>query len=657
MTATIAPYGTWKSPISSDLIVAKTIRLLDVALDGEDAFWLEGRPSEGGRSVLVRRSPDGTIADVTPPGFNARTRVHEYGGGAFLVRNGTVYFSNFADGGLYRQSLNPPNGEPELLTPLEDLEATRYADLVLDGERDRLICVREDHRDEAGEAPAEPRNAIVAVPLAGGPTEILFAGDDFYASPRLSPDGCWLAWLSWNHPLMPWDETALWVARANANGSFQLPKRIDSGGSSNFQPEWSPDGKLYWVCDETGWWNLYRCHDVVRGGAELVFPYAAEFGLPQWVFGMTTYGFASGDRIFCTYTQNGLWYLAEIDPQRKSLRQLASEYTQHGAIVASGDRALLLASSPTQFVSVVERDLKEGSERVLCRASDLEIPTGYLSQPQPIEFPTEGDRTAYGIFYPPQNQDFQAPKGEKPPLLVKSHGGPTAATSSGLSLRVQYWTSRGFALLDVNYGGSTGYGRAYRQRLQGQWGIVDVDDCINGAKYLAKKGWVDGDRMAISGGSAGGYTTLGTLVFRDVFRAGASYYGVSDLEALARDTHKFESRYLDGLVGPYPEAVETYRARSPIHACDKLSCPVIFFQGLEDKVVPPNQAEMMVRVLKDKGLPVAYVPFPGEQHGFRRAENIKRAIDGEFYFYARAFGFEPADEIEPIEIFNLSPQG
>ncbi|HSF72380.1 MAG TPA: S9 family peptidase, partial [Microcoleus sp.] len=488
--------------------------------------------------------------------------------------------------------------------------------------------------------------------------QILTQGNDFYASPRLSPDGSLLSWICWNHPNMPWDGTELWVAEINGDGSLG-EKYLVAGGveESIFQPEWSPDGVLYFVSDKSNWWNFYRTVNPrlprEQQEVEPLCEMAAEFGLPQWVFGMSTYAVVSESKIICTYTQQGNWHLASLDLTTKQLTTIETPYTDISSVKARGETVVFLAGSPTESTAIVQFNLATSQRSILRQASNLSINPGYLSVPEPIEFPTENNLTAFGFFYPPKNQDFAAPAGEKPPLVVKSHGGPTAATSSSMNLKIQYWTSRGFAVLDVNYGGSTGYGREYRKRLQDSWGIVDVDDCANGAKYLAQKGLVDGERMAIAGGSAGGYTTLCALTFRDVFKAGASYYGVSDLEALATDTHKFEARYLDGLIGSYPERKDLYVARSPIHSAKRLSCPVIFFQGLEDKVVPPNQAEMMVEILKAKGLPVAYVAYEGEQHGFRRAENIKRTLDGEFYFYSRVFKFELAEPVEEVAIYNL----
>ncbi|HEX8709532.1 MAG TPA: S9 family peptidase [Pyrinomonadaceae bacterium] len=638
----VAPYGTWKSPITSELVVGSSIGLGRVMLDGEDIYWLEVRPAEGGRSVVVRLTPDGQTSDVTPQPFNTRTRVHEYGGGDYLVAGGTIYFSNFADQRLYRQQ---PGSAPQPLTPAIEM---RYADAVIDNHRGQLVCVREDHTRGG-----EPVNTLVRLKLEGGGAgEVLASGNDFYSSPRLSPDGARLAWLTWNHPNMPWDGTELWVGELDAGGMMTRSERVAGGvEESIFQPEWSPDGVLHFVSDRSGWWNLYRLSE--QGRTEPLHEMAAEFGMPQWVFGMSSYAFESAERIICAYIEKGSSRLGRLETQTDRLEPIETPYTDITSLSASSNRAVFLGGSPTKPASVVELNLTTGEAEILQRANTLKIEEGYLSTAQAIEFPTENGLTAYAFYYPPRNQDYHAPEGERPPLLVKSHGGPTSASTTTLGLGIQYWTSRGIGVLDVNYGGSTGYGREYRRRLNGTWGIVDVDDCANGASYLVERGLADGARLMITGGSAGGYTTLCALVFRDRFGAGASHYGVSDCEALARETHKFESRYLDRLIGPYPERADLYRERSPIHYVDRLSCPVIFFQGLEDKIVLPNQAEMMVEALRSKGLPVAYVPFEGEQHGFRRAENIKRALDGELYFYSRVFDFELAEEVEPVHIDNL----
>lgn len=640
----IAAYGSWKSPITADLIVAGTVSLSDLMIDGGDIYWIEMRPAEAGRGVIVRRTASGRIEDVTPSGFNARTRVHEYGGGAFAVSKGTVCFSNFNDNRLYVQR---PGSEPKPLSPAADM---RYADGQIDQRRGKIICVREDHA-----VTGEPENALVSIDLitANGdqPGRVIVSGNDFCSSPTLSPDGGRLAWLAWNHPNMPWDGCEVWVGHLDEAGSVIEKERIaGGGGESIFQPQWSPDGVLHFISDRTGWWNLYRHR---AGTVEPLCPMEAEFGVPQWMFGLSTYAFESPARIACTYNQRGQWNLGRLDTTSGTLDRIESSLTEIRYVRAGAGAIFFYGGSPVEAAAIVSLNTASGQIENLRRSSNIEIEQVYLSIPQAIEFTTAEGKIAHAFFYPPKNADYSAPEGEKPPLLVTSHGGPTWAASTVLAPGIQFWTSRGIGFLDVNYRGSTGYGTEYRRQLNGQWGIADVDDCAYGARYVVDRGLADGDRLIIRGGSAGGYTTLAALTFRDVFKAGASYYGVSDLEVLEEDTHKFESKYSSSLVGPYPQRRDLYFERSPIHFTEQLSCPLILFQGLEDKVVPPNQAEMMYDAVKKKGLPVAYVPFAGEQHGFRRAENIKRALEAELYFYSRVFGFDPADEIEPVEIANL----
>ena len=638
----LAPYGSWKSPITSDLIASGTIRLEQVALDGENIYWIEMRPAEGGRCVVVQHSSDGQTKDITPSPFNARTRVHEYGGGAFAIHDSSVYFSNFTDQRIYCQA---PGGQPRPITPEKKM---RYADGIVDRHRKRLICVCEDHTARE----PEPVNTLMSMDLHG--TErglVLVSGNDFYSSPRLSPNGAQLAWLTWNHPDMPWDGTFLWVGELEADGSPGQIKRVAGGpDESVFQPEWSPDGVLHFVSDRTGWWNLYRWRE---GHVEPIIEMEAEFGAPQWLFGMSTYAFESDESIISACNKKGTWHLAILDTATQKLRQIKTPYTDISYLRAKPGRAVFVAGSPTEPASVVQLDLRSERINVLRRSTDMVIDPGYLSIPRAIEFPTERGLTAHAFFYPQKNQDYFAQPGELPPLLVISHGGPTSIASNKLDPMIQYWTSRGFAVLNVNYGGSTGYGRPYRQRLNCQWGVVDVEDCVNGAKHLVKSGEADGDRLIIRGASAGGYTTLCALTFYDIFRAGADYYGVSDLEAMRKETHKFESRYLDRLIGAYPERRDLYQKRSPINFVDRLSTPVIFFQGLEDRVVPPDQTERLFRALLQKGLPVSYLPFEGEQHGFRHAGNIKRALEAELYFYSKVFSFRLADPIEPVTIHNI----
>ena len=639
-----APYGSWKSPITSDLIVSGSVGLSQPLIDSRDIYWIEMRPTDGGRSVIVKRDAQGTIADVIQPAFNARTCVHEYGGGDYAVQDGTVYFSNFSDQRLYVQRGEAP---AKAITSVANM---RYADAVIDERRRRLICVREDHTVAGREAV----NALAGLKLDGsdGTGQLLVSGNDFYSSPRLSPDETRMTWLTWNHPNMPWEESELWLGRFGEDGLLENSERIAGGSNESiFQPEWSPDGLLYFVSDRSGWWNLYRVNE--GGAIENVCEMKAEFGVPQWGFGMSTYAFESAEKIVCSYIENGISRLALIDTRTRQLELLDSPYTDIRYVRAAPGQAVMRAGSPTEPASIVRLDLETRSFDLLRRSNNLAIDSGYLSVPRAVEFPTEDGLTANGFFYQPANRDYVALDGERPPLLVQSHGGPTAAAATALSLSIQYWTSRGIAVLDVNYGGSSGFGRAYRERLNGKWGIVDVDDCVNGARYLVEQGEVNGNCLLITGGSAGGYTTLCALAFRQTFNAGSSHYGVSDAEALVKETHKFESRYLNGLIGPYPERRDLYHERSPINFTEHLSCPVIFFQGLEDKVVPPSQAETMVEALRAKGIPVAYLPFEGEQHGFRQAKNIKRALDSELYFYSRVFGFELSEAVEPVEIENL----
>ncbi|HEY9771772.1 MAG TPA: prolyl oligopeptidase family serine peptidase [Coleofasciculaceae cyanobacterium] len=641
-TPQVAAFGSWKSPITSNLIVSQTIGIGGIAVEGEKIYWVENRPQEQGRNLIVGYHNQHE-QNITPAPFSVRSKIHEYGGGAFVVEQNTIYFSNYQDGRIYQQVIGKqPN-------PLTNKLHQRYGDIIVDQDRNRLICVCEDHQ-----ADAEANNNIVTINISTGRIQNLIAGSDFYSSPRLSSDGQQLAWLSWDHPNMPWDSTYLWLAKIDANGLLFEPKIVAGGKAESIcEPKWGSDGTLYFCSDRTNWWNIYRRNR--DGQVEILHEKAAEFAYPHWVFGLSTYALVGNERLVCAYSSEGCWHLGIIDLKTKQFKEIKTRFTNLGDLQSSSSGfVVFIGGSPTEATAVIKLNLDTQTQQVLKRTGDLKIEPGYLSLPEAIAFPTTDDLTAYAWYYPPQNQDYIASPGELPPLVVKSHGGPTAAASVDLNLRIQYWTSRGFGYLDVNYGGSIGYGRKYRQRLDGKWGIVDVDDCVNAAKYLVDQRRVDGDRLVITGSSAGGYTTLAALTFRDTFKAGASYYGVSDLEILARDTHKFESRYLDGLVGKYPEQRAIYQERSPIYFTELLDCSVIFFQGLEDKVVPPNQAEMMFQAIKQKGLPVAYISFEEEAHGFRIADNIKKALDSEFYFYARIFGFEPADPIEPIEIINLA---
>ncbi len=651
---TVAPYGSWSSPIDAAAVARAGRRLAFPTLADDGAvWWLEGRPSEGGRAVLMRRPPGGEAEAMTPEGTNVRTRVHEYGGGAWrLLEPDLVVFVEFADQRVYRQRLGeaPVPISPEPPSP----GALRYADLRPTPDGRALVCVRE--RDVGG---GEPANEIVSLPLDGsGDPQVLASGRDFYSFPRISPDGGWLAWTCWDHPNMPWDGTELWVAPLADSGEERL---VAGGGEESvFQPEWGPDGHLHFASDRDGWWNLYRAHDPgsqlsgEEGALIQLTEEQADFAHPQWLFGGATFAFLESGAIACVRCERGEERLALLRPEGWEPADLGLPFTNFGfpALSVCGERVAFAAAGPESEAAVVVHDVSSGETEVVRTSSDEPVDPAYVSRPRPIEFPTGEGETAYGFYYPPANPEFEAPAGELPPLIVESHGGPTSHVTPSFSREFLYWTSRGIGVVDVNYRGSSGYGRAYRNKLRGEWGVVDNEDCVNAALHLAAQGEADGERLAIRGGSAGGYATLCALTFHDDFAAGASYFGVADAESLAGDTHKFESRYLDLLIGPYPEQAELYRERSPINHVDQLQVPVILFQGLEDKVVPPNQAEQMAAALERNGVPHAYLPFEGELHGFRKAETNIRCLESELYFYGRIMGFEPAGDPAPVEIVS-----
>ena len=619
----VAEYGFWKSPITSDLVAGESIRIAEPLIEGDTVYWLEARPTERGRSALVRLGPDGPATDVLPRPWNVRTAVHEYGGGAYTVSRGTVYFSEARSHRLYR--IESGRG-PEPLTPPGK---RRYADFAVDRHRSRLVSVREDHTVPDREAV----QSVVAVDLGGGrPAErVLLSGADFYSNPRISPDGRCISWLEWHHPNMPWDGTELWLGMFDAGGAIRDEVRIAGGPrESVFQPQWSPDGRLHFVSDRSGFWNLFR-HS--GQGCTPLHEREAEFGLPQWVFGMSTYGFAEGGRVLSAFCDEGRWKLGLFD-ERGRLDPIDVPFTQIGAVSVRGRKAAFVAASPTAPPSLVQLDLPT-RDRVVLRSSaevSCEI-KGYFSKPRSVSFRSSGGALAHAYYYEPWNPDYEAPVDEKPPLIIRLHGGPTAAASDGLSLTTQFWTSRGFAVADLNYGGSTGFGRAYRERLNGQWGVVDRDDAVAAAKHFVREGVADRDRVIVKGGSAGGFTVLCCLAFCDESAAGASYYGISDLRGLAEETHKFESRYNDTLIGPLPDAEQLYFERSPIAAADRVSTPAVFFQGAADPVVLKGQTETMVAALRKRGIPVAYYLFEGESHGFRRSATIRLALDAELAFY------------------------
>jgi dipeptidyl aminopeptidase/acylaminoacyl peptidase len=654
---TVAPYGSWSSPIDAASVASSGRRLAApvIAADGA-VWWAEGRPEEGGRVVLMRRPQGGEPEAVTPAGMYVRTRVHEYGGGSWhLAAPDLVLFVNFEDQRLYRQRLG---SEPVAISPAPaEPGALRYADMRLAPDGRTVVCVRE--RDDG----TEPVNEIVSLPLDGSEEpRVLAGGRDFYSSPRISADGTWLAWICWDHPNMPWDGTELWLAPLSDSGE----ERLIAGGpeESIFQPEWGPDGRLHFASDRDGWWNLYRAREPgselsgEEGALVQLTEEEADFAHPQWLFGGATYAFLESGAIACVCCKRGEEKLFLLEPDGWEPADLGLPFTSFGypMLSARGNRVAFAAASPESETAVVVYDVEGRETEVVRPSSDEPVDPAYASRPRPVEFPTgkEGDgEVAYGFYYPPANPEFEAPAGELPPLIVESHGGPTSHATPALDPEFLFWTSRGIGVVDVNYRGSSGYGRAYRNKLRGEWGVVDTEDCVNAALHLAAEGEADRARSAIRGGSAGGYAVLCALTFHDAFATGASYFGVADAETMAEDTHKFESRYLDRLIGPYPERADLYRERSPIYYVDQLQVPVILFQGLEDKIVPPNQAETMVAALERNGVPHSYLAFAGEQHGFRKAETNIRCFEAELYFYGRIMGFEPAGELEPVEIVGL----
>lgn len=636
----LSPYGTWKSPINARMLSGKILRLMQPRLVGNIAYWVESRPTEKGRNVLVRCTPSGRPTAVTGKKYDVVSRVHEYGGGAFAVHGDKAWIVNKPDQGIYEFA---PRRQPFCVIQEDSL---RFADLQYDTHRNRIVCIAE----RSGARLKQPENSLVSIDLEDGSLQTLAAGYDFYSSPRLSTLGSQLCWLAWNHPNMPWDGTELFVAQCNPDGNL-INARVIAGNEdeSVFQPEWVRAGELVYVSDRSNWWNLYHWN----GESRPVLRMNAEFGLPQWVFGMSTYGVIDNHTLVAAYTYDGNWEAALIDIPSGRLDKLDLPYSHIEHLHANAHGIVMLAGSDNEASGVVYLNVNKPEPKILKRSSSARVAAGYISPAQDISFPTEDGEMAHGLYYPPANQDIPAGRSEKPPLLVKCHGGPTSSTSRTLDLKIQFWTSRGFAVLDVNYRGSTGYGRAYRRDLYGMWGIIDTADIIAGARYLAGQQLVDPQRMVVSGSSAGGFTVLCALIFHKMFAAGASYYGLSELKSAMADTGKFESRYGDTLIGPLPESMVDWKERSPLYSANKLACPVIFFQGLKDEIVKPDQAKRMVDALKKKKLPVAYLTFKDEAHGFRSADAIKQCIEAELVFYGRVLGFKPAGRLASLDIENL----
>ncbi len=653
----IHPYGYWPSNITADLLTAQALRLSEPQALEDEVFWLETRPNEKGRNALVHFSANGERTDLLPEPHSIRTRAHEYGGASYLVTAQRIFYILDADQRIYCIER-----ATHKISPLSHEGHYRYADFCWDEKRQRLICVREDHsitnnvtvnknvtankneqskteeRNEEErnkeERNEEERSEIIAIEL-NGDIKILVTGADFYSNPRLNPAGDTLSYLCWNHPQMPWDGSECFCAQLNDSGE-PIAQRLIAGSKheSIFQPQWSPSGDLFFVSDRNNWWNIYR-YNVAQKKDEIIFEMNAEFATPQWIFGMSTYGFLNNAEIFCCYSQQGQWQLSTININNKTLRPILTTFTDIAGIKCHNNKGYFLAANATQASELFCYDNQQLTS--LAKSSNTQLAENELSLPQALTYATRDQEIAHAFYFAPKNSQVAAPPHTLPPLIVMCHGGPTGATETSLNIKIQFWTNRGFAVLDVNYRGSTGYGRQYRDRLKQNWGITDVIDVCSGADYLIAQGLVDSNKVAIRGSSAGGYTALAALTFSDTFTVGASLYGIGNLETLAKDTHKFEAHYLDSLIGNYPAARDIYEARSPINHIEKLNCPVIFLQGLQDKVVPPNQAEAMVAALTQKGIKNAYITFPDEGHGFRQANNIKHAIEAELAFYQSIF--------------------
>ena len=635
-----APYGTWESPISAQLTTESAVGLRSVRIDGDDLYWIESRPEEGGRRAIVKRDGDGNIADAIPADYSSRTRVHEYGGGSYFVDSGVIYFSNHKDQKLYRYN---GEGDPEALTS----DGYRYADCIMDAAHNQLICVQEDHTFDG-----EPVNTLVAVPLDGdSKVRSLFSGTDFVSSPAISPDGKILVWITWDHPNMNWDDTKMWQASFSENGSISGTKTtVERASLSVQEPRFNENGDLYYISDPTGWWN-FQLYEEDEKDSRSITRKEIEFG-KSGALGAHSWAFYGDDQIIAKYESGGTSHLATVNLMNGKVTEIDTPYVSISKVYSDGDDVFLLAAKARSATEIVEWD--DGEFETIKVSQEQMVDDAYVSVPEAITFPNQKGKNVHAFYYAPTNPNYKAPEGELPPTIVRLHGGPTGATSAAFRLNRQFWTTRGFAIIDINYGGSTGYGRNYRERLRGQWGIVDIDDTKAGLDFLVEQGLADPERLMIAGGSAGGYSVLVALSQHDIFAAGANYYGISDLEVLGSDTHKYESRYLDSLIGRYPEDIDIYKARSPINSLDGFTSPLITFQGLLDEVVPPNQSELIVTALREKGVPVAYYPYEGEYHGFGKKENIIHSLESELVFYGKILGFTPAGELPEIQIDNFN---
>lgn len=626
-----AAYGSWKSPITAELASGSNVGFSSVTITDGTVYWLESRPAEGGRTTIMRWDQQQGEREILSRAYNVNSRVHEYGGGELLVATSGIYFINNDDQQIYRLNAD---GSTQQITSCTN---ARFADGSENKTDGSLFYLMEEHDN------GNVTNSIVKIDPRTGEIATIASGNDFYSNPRVNPDGTSMAYVTWNHPNMPWDNTELWVVDLTTN----THRMVTGTNEAVTDPQWSNTNELYYVSDRNNWWNIYQ-----ENKSEPIWSIEGECTQPQWLFGRSMYG-THEKTMTCSLIQKGANKFYSVDLTGKEVEPIESPYCCVKHLSAENNMVAFIGRSAQQPSSIVLYDTTTKNFQIIKQSSTVKFDPAYITQPEAIEFPTVGNRTAHAFYYPPCNAQFCGLYNELPPLIVMSHGGPTGHSSPGFTLGILYWTSRGFAVIDVNYGGSTGYGREYRERLHGTWGIVDVDDCTYAALYCVEHNLADVNRLAIMGGSAGGFTTLAAMAFRDVFKVGANYFGVSDLERLTLDTHKFESRYLDTIVGPYPEAKSLYIERSPIHSVNTITCPIIIFQGGKDAVVPPSQSEMMYESLRARNIPTAYLLYETEYHGFCEAKNIKRSLEAQLYFFAKVLGFPLSEDIEPVDIKNM----
>ena len=641
MTETHA-YGAWPSPVSAAAIAAGASTLAELRSHADTLYWLESRPQEAGRTTLMAAVDGNPPRELTPAPFSVRSRVNEYGGGAYLPCDAGVFFIHDGDGDLY---LERARGDTCRLTDWQ--RARRLGDLCWDPLHQRIIAVCEQPRTTR-----EPENSLIALSVdvdlgTSGECTTLHRGHDFYAAPRLAPNHGHLAFVAWDHPNMPWDGAFLKLAHIDAEGLLGAETVIAGGASEAVQqPLWLPDESLVFISDINGFWNVYRYDP---SGLHGLLTEGAEYAEAPWNLGQSSIVAVGPGHLVAVRFADGAGELVLIDAQGGFASPLPADWLEYQSLCTITGALAFIGSRADGPPAIVIQPLDGAAPRVVTRASMPAIAADAIAFAQPRSFPTRDGARVHANVYQPRNPRAASPAGERPPLLVMVHGGPTARTSAALNLRVQYFTSRGWDVLDVDYRGSSGYGRQYREALNGRWGQRDVSDCEDAVRGLLLDGLVDAARIAIRGSSAGGFTVLSALTQSTLFGAGASLYGIGDLAALARETHNFESRYLDTLVGDQTALA----ARSPLRHVQRIRSPVIFLQGADDRIVPPGQANAMVAALRERRVPVAHIEFPGEGHGFRLAAHIERALESEYAFFCRIFGIQPHDTLPRLEIVNL----